>query len=105
MPKRLRVKYPLFLSGFNENLIFSTDFGKNIIYQVSSKSVWWEPSIKTLKPVFPLCDRDGGSVCHFNVSFSVALVCWCGGKYCNVMTENKRHSLLSTRNTKVRSTL
>jgi hypothetical protein len=28
MSKRLHVKYPLFLSDFNETLIFSTDFRK-----------------------------------------------------------------------------
>ena len=28
MWKRLHVKYPLFLSDFNESWIFSTDFGK-----------------------------------------------------------------------------
>jgi hypothetical protein len=41
MWKRLRVKYPLFLSDFNETWIFSTDFRKKKKpkHQISSKSV------------------------------------------------------------------
>ena len=44
MSKRFHVKYSLFLSDFNEILIFSTDFEKSIKYQVSSTSVNWELS-------------------------------------------------------------
>jgi hypothetical protein len=44
MWKRLRVKYPLFLSDLNETWILSTDFRKTLKYQVSSKSVQWELS-------------------------------------------------------------
>ena len=52
MQEYLHVKYPLFLSDFNDTLIFSTDFQKKkkkkkkkkLKCQVSSKSVPCEPS-------------------------------------------------------------
>jgi hypothetical protein len=40
----LHVKYALFFSDFNENWISLTDFQKIIKYQISWKSVQWEPS-------------------------------------------------------------
>jgi hypothetical protein len=42
MWERLYVKYPLFLSDFNETLIFATDFRKKS--HIVSKSIQWEPS-------------------------------------------------------------
>jgi hypothetical protein len=40
----LHVKYLLFLSDFNEIRIFSIDFRKILRYQISWKSVEWEPN-------------------------------------------------------------
>ena len=42
--KIIHVQYPLFLSDFNGLWIFSTDFRKKLKFQVTSKSVQWEPS-------------------------------------------------------------
>jgi hypothetical protein len=39
----IHVKYPLFLSDINANLIFSTDFRKIDTYQILWKSVQWKP--------------------------------------------------------------
>ena len=38
------VKYPLLLSDFNKNCIFSIDFRNILKYQTSWKSAQWEPS-------------------------------------------------------------
>jgi len=40
----LHVKYSLFLSDFNETWIFLTNFKKILKYQISRKSVEWQPS-------------------------------------------------------------
>jgi hypothetical protein len=44
MWKRLHVKYPLFLSDFNETWTLSIDVRRKFKYQISSKSVQREPS-------------------------------------------------------------
>jgi len=44
MYKGLHVKYPLILSDFNENLTVGIDFRNILWYQISWKSVHWDPS-------------------------------------------------------------
>jgi hypothetical protein len=41
---RSPLEYPLFLSDFNKSWIFSTGFRKVLRYQISWKSVQWQPS-------------------------------------------------------------
>ena len=43
----LHVKYLLFLSDFNETLVFSADIRKTLKYHIPWKSVRWEPSCST----------------------------------------------------------
>jgi hypothetical protein len=40
----INVKYPLFLSDFNETRIFPKYFRKTLKYQIQLKSVQWKPS-------------------------------------------------------------
>jgi hypothetical protein len=62
----LHVKYPLFLSGFNETRIVLRVFRKIITYDISWKSVQWKPSCSMRtdrqddgnSPFSKFCERD-----------------------------------------------
>jgi hypothetical protein len=56
-------KYPLFLFDFNQIWILSTDFIRSFQFQVSRKSVKWEPSC--------LLPADGLDTTEIKDSFSV----------------------------------
>jgi hypothetical protein len=45
----LHIKYPTFLTDFNETRLFSTDFQKLLKYQISLKSVHYEQSCSVRK--------------------------------------------------------
>jgi len=44
MQTGLQVKYPLFLSDFNQIWIFSADYWEILKYQIWYKSAQWEPT-------------------------------------------------------------
>jgi hypothetical protein len=39
----IKLQYPIFLSDFNHVQIFATDYHRSFQYQISHKSVQWEP--------------------------------------------------------------
>ena len=55
----IRIKYPLFLSDFNESWSYLTDFRKMLKYKISWKSAQWEPSCS---------NRDGWAGGHREVN-------------------------------------
>jgi hypothetical protein len=64
----LHVKYPLFLTDCNASGIFSTDFRKTLKYQISRKSVQWEPSC-------PMRTEDGRTDRHDEVNSRFSQFC------------------------------
>jgi hypothetical protein len=58
---------PLLLSEFNANSIFSKDFRKILKYQISWKSVRWEPScsMRTNRPTDRQTGRHNEAIRHF----------------------------------------
>ena len=64
MSSGLRVKYPLFLSEFNETWIFWTSFRKLLKHKISWKSVQWEPSCSMR--VDRRTDRHDETHCRFS---------------------------------------
>ena len=72
------VKYPLFLSYFNENWIFSKYFREVFKYQISWKSGQWEPNYSrrtghdeanTGVLISPLSDQEGNKLQRPNSNF------------------------------------
>ena len=104
----LHVKYLLFLSSFNQSLIFSTDFWTIFTYKISWKSIQWELSCSKwterhdeAKSHFPQCSECAQYLhkhvcCDTSCQGACYIFIWFDSKWveCN---KNVRHAYTQTK--------
>jgi len=83
----LLINYPVFLSDFNRTWVFATDFWKILKYQISWKSIWWEPSYSMR--------MDGWMDTHTHTHMKLIVAFW---NFANTPNTWKQITLCNVRN-------